>query len=1154
MALSGFSDATIGSPPPSHPAQALLILKKNCFSCHNDEKQKGGLILTSREHMLRGSDNGPVIASQPDQESSLVRVLIPDSDPHMPPKKQLTDQEIDAVKSWIAAGLPWDESLLASETDLLSIDQLKPLPGSYQPALALALAPNGNLLAANRGADLHLLDVSAPEPKSIQKLSAGRDSVQSLAWSSDGKTLAIGEFRRVRIIQPADPDAAAEVTNLVGRVTALAFVAENSKLLIADNAPPNGGWIRVWSVENRSFVTNWLAHRDTIYDLSLTADGKRLATAGADKLIKIWDWQSAQLQATLEGHSAYILALAFTSRTNGTFLASAGADKEIKIWDVATRDQKHSVAGHPVPIVDLAWADDGKIISASEDGVIRLSNMERDDPERTVASITNMLTAAVLAPDGKTIYATAFDGSILAWDREGKIKFKLSSAELAASSKRPAPSETGSGAQSSPDRVSFLGDILPVLSKAGCNAGKCHAKPEGQNGFKLSVFAYDPKSDYREITQDARGRRVFPAYPEESLLLKKPTATVEHEGGERFAAGSKPYELLKRWIEAGMPYANPDEPVLLGIRVTPSEGTYTKESQQTLSVEAAYSNGVSRNVTEWTEFESSEKEIAKVDDAGRVTVGRFTGETIIIARFMGTVATSRITVPGDRQLPDHLYAKLPVNNFIDELAYVRFRKLGLLPSDRCTDAEFLRRVSLDLIGTLPKPSQAREFIADTDPHKRARLVDRLLEHPSYGDHWAGKWADLVRPNPDRVGVKSVYMLDQWLRDSFRQNKPFNEFTREILTAQGSTHEYGPTVIFRDRREPADITTMVSQIFLGVRLECAKCHHHPNEKWSQDDFYQFAAFFGEVKRKGTGISPPISGDYEVIYHSPGGHVSHPLTGATMKPKPPDGPLTTIPDGTDPRRVLADWVCQPDNPFFSRAIVNRIWAELFGRGMVDPVDDFRTSNPPSNEALLGALAEDFAKHNFDLKHLMRRIVTSHLYQLSSLPNPYNAGDTRNFSRSYRRRLPAEVLMDAVTDITGAPPTFQGMPPGARAKTTWSYKINSEFLDAFGRPNSSSDCPCERDMRTSVVQALHLMNSNDLQARITHPDGQAARLAASERSPQEIITELYLATYNRFPEPEELRLASEAFSATDATRASATEDVMWALINSAEFVFNH
>jgi len=704
------------------------------------------------------------------------------------------------------------------------------------------------------------------------------------------------------------------------------------------------------------------------------------------------------------------------------------------------------------------------------------------------------------------------------------------------------------------ERMSFVSNVLPVLSKAGCNAGGCHAKPEGQNGFKLSVFAYDPKSDYAEIVKDNRGRRVFPAAPEESLLLKKPTLAVDHEGGLRLERDSEAYRTIVRWIELGMPYSQPDEPTLEEIQVFPAERRYKKLSTQPLLVQARYSDGVIKDVTALAEFSATEKEMAKVDDHGLVSVGQLSGEGVIVARFMGLVAISRVIVPADRVLPDSVYAALPVHNEIDTHLYARLQKLGLVPSELCTDAEFIRRASLDAIGTLPTPEQVREFVADPAPDKRERLIERILAEPAYADHWAIKWGDLIRPNTARVGIKGVYLLDQWIRTSFRENKPYDQFVRELLTAQGSTHQYGPAVIFRDRRDPVDTSAFVSQIFLGTRLECAKCHHHPNEKWSQSDYYQLAAYFSEVKRKGQGISAPISGEAEYIYHAPGGEMKHPVSGEVLKPKPPDGPEAELAPDQDPRVALVDWMSRPDNPFFARAVANRIWSQFMGRGLVDPVDDFRASNPPTNEPLLNFLGADLVRNGYDLKQLMRTIMRSRAYQLSSLPNEHNLADTRNFSRSYRRRIPAEVLLDAVSALTGTPDTFMGLPPEARAIETWNHRLESEFMDAFGRPNSSAECPCERDRQTSVVQALHLMNSNKLQARISDPEGRAAKLAGSTMSEAEIIGELYAAAYGRKPTEEEVGLAAQAFTADGATRQTAVEDIMWALINSAEFVFNH
>ncbi len=605
-----------------------------------------------------------------------------------------------------------------------------------------------------------------------------------------------------------------------------------------------------------------------------------------------------------------------------------------------------------------------------------------------------------------------------------------------------------------------------------------------------------------------------------------------------------------------MIYRAEGEPDLQRLAVDPPGQTYKKGGTRQLRVQAQYSDGSTRDVTALASFVSSDKEIARVTDDGLVSIGQVSGQAAIVARFMGLVGDSQVAVAADHLLPESQYASLPVRNFIDELAYAQFQRLGLFPSETCTDAEFLRRASLDTIGALPSAEEARAFLADPDPTKRDKLIDRLLTHPYYADYWANKWADLMRPNSDRVGVKSTYILDQWLRESFRANKPYDQFVREIVTTEGNTHRFGPAVIYRDRREPQDATTMFSQLFLGVKLDCAKCHHHPNEKWGQDDFYRMAAFFGTVHQKGAGISAPISAGNETFYFAPGKTVKHPVTGELMDPRPPDGDGFHVADDADPRKALADWMTDPKNPCVAKAAANRIWAAFFGRGIVEPVDDFRISNPASNPALLDALAQELIRKKFDLKELMRTILRSHLYQLGTVPNEFNHADLHNDSRAYRRRLQAETLADAIDDITGVSTSYPGMPPGSRAMQAWSYKIDSATMDAFSRPNSSTDCPCERDVRPSIVQALHLMNSRLLEEKLTSkaPNARVQRLTDSALKPEEIVTELYLACYSRPPTDEELQLATAPFTAEGATRRSAIEDVLWSLLNSAEFVFNH
>ena len=729
------------------------------------------------------------------------------------------------------------------------------------------------------------------------------------------------------------------------------------------------------------------------------------------------------------------------------------------------------------------------------------------------------------------------------------------------STQKPAKAAAKPAAKKAPAKterqLSFRNDILPILSRSGCNTGSCHAKADGRNGFKLSVFAYDPAADYKEIVKDARGRRIFPASPEHSLLMLKATQSIEHEGGARFPKDSAHYKTLLTWIKQGMPYEIPNEPELTKILVTPPDGQYKKGSAMKIKVTAHYSDNSKRDVTALSHFQSNDKGMVQVDEHGSAKMGKVSGEGVIVVRYLEAVDVARVTIPPEKTLPAATYAKLQTNNQIDSYAYERHKKLGLLVSKPCSDNEFIRRATLDTLGKLPAPAQVAQFLKDKDPKKRSKLIDELLSDKNataWGNFWATKFNDLLRPNTQRVGIKPVYLFDQWIREKLMANTPYDQFVRELLTASGSTHEYGPTTLFRDKREAADMGAFVSRIFLGIRMDCAKCHHHPNEKWGQDDYYSLAAFFGSVKHKGQGISPPISGEPEYIYFKPGGQVKHPVTQAVMKAKAPDSPAVDIKDDQDPREVLVDWMINPENPFFARTIVNRIWGEYFGKGIVHPVDDFRASNPATNDALLDWLATDFIAHKFDLKHLMANIMRSHTYQISSMPNEHNLADINNFSRSYRRRMPAEVMLDALSSLTGEPPRFSGLPKGSPAVRTWNNLLKSDFLDTFGRPDSSAECPCERDPQPSAVQALHLMNSKELNQRLAKSDSLPSKLVAAKKNPTQITDAIYLATYSRLPTNEE-RIASLAyFQKKDMTPQLAAEDILWSLLNSAEFVFNH
>lgn len=700
--------------------------------------------------------------------------------------------------------------------------------------------------------------------------------------------------------------------------------------------------------------------------------------------------------------------------------------------------------------------------------------------------------------------------------------------------------------------VDFERDVQPVFSRLGCNSGPCHGKQRGQNGFQLSLLGFDSNFDYDALLKEGRGRRVQLSSPKSSLLLQKPTGAVPHGGGIKMAVGSDEYKMLVRWIASGAPRRLDSVPALEKVTVFPTERVFRHSEQQQLIVTAHYSDGSTRDVTALSTFQSNEASVTAVNDEGLVTAGSVTGEVAVMARYMGHFAVCRSSVPLEAGVPGEYYAALPRNNFIDEHVWTTLQRLNLKVSAPAPDHTFLRRAYIDIIGRIPTAAEAREFLDDPSPEKKARLVDRLLENPEYAEHWANKWADLLRPNPYRVGIKATLNYDNWIRESFRTNKPYDKFVHELLTARGSTFRNGNTTLFRDRREPDELTTIVSQLFLGIRLECAKCHHHPFEVWGQDDYYSFAAYFAKIGRKGTGLSPPISGSEEFVFASTRGSVNHPLTGQEMQPRVLFGTSPPVDGDADPRVALADWITSHDNPFFARTQSNRVWADLMGIGLVEPVDDLRATNPASNGPLLEALGEDFASHGFDLKHLIRTIATSHAYGLSSLPTDGNAVDTRNYSRHYRQRLRGEVLLDSVSQLTGIPEDFEAMPPEALAKSIWTHRVDSLFLDAFGRPDPNQDPPCERTSDTTMVQALHLMNAQNLYGKITSDDSVCAGLAQSELSPAEIVTELYLSTYSRFPREEELQIGVGLYENEMSNRRTATEDLLWALLNTPEFVF--
>ncbi len=703
--------------------------------------------------------------------------------------------------------------------------------------------------------------------------------------------------------------------------------------------------------------------------------------------------------------------------------------------------------------------------------------------------------------------------------------------------------------------VSFELHIQPILAARGCSTGACHGKARGQNGFQLSLLGFDSEFDFNAVTREARGRRIFPASPQESLLLRKGAGHVPHGGGIRLPNDSDDYQTILRWIEMGASREIQDEPVLESVEIFPTDRVMVPMETQQLVVLASYSDGTKRDVTGQSAFQSNESVVVGVSDLGVIKSGPIPGEATIMARFMGAIATCRVLIPLAGEISDDYYADLPRNNFIDDNVWDKLQLLGITASSPAVDSKIVRRLFIDIIGRLPTPEEAQQYINDTTLDKQAKLVDWLLEQPEYADHWANKWTDLLRPNPYRVGIKAVLNYDNWIREAFRENRPYDQFVRGLVTAEGSTFRNGASTLFRDRRSPDEVTTLVSQLFLGIRLDCAKCHHHPFERWSQDDFYSFAAFFARVGRKGTGLSPPISGSEEVIMEAASGSVTHPLTGAVLSPRPLYGTVEFSEDELESdysiRGKLADWMVSNENDYFGKVMANRVWADMMGRGLVEPVDDLRATNPATNEPLLAALGKYFAENKYDIKKLIGIIAKSHVYGLSSEPTERNVADTRNYSRHYRVRLRAEVLLDAISDITAMPNNFSAMAYGARSNQIWTHRVTNLFLDTFGRPDPNQDPPCERTPDSTVTQILHLMNSPELHAKVTNSSNSISKMIdEQEAEPGEVTKQIYLLCYSREPDGDELEICLKIFGENKDNPKAAASYILWALMNTPEF----
>lgn len=710
--------------------------------------------------------------------------------------------------------------------------------------------------------------------------------------------------------------------------------------------------------------------------------------------------------------------------------------------------------------------------------------------------------------------------------------------------------------------VSFVNDVIPVLTKSGCNMGVCHAKAGGgQNGFQLSLLGFETLEDYESIVKEAHGRRLFPAIPTQSLLLTKGSGETPHGGGVKLPRNSEGYKLIQRWIEEGARFSTGNEPTLVSVKVQPERGLIHMGEEQQLKAIANYSDGSTRDVTDMALYESNISAMAEANEEGVVKIHDIPGKVAVMVRYQGKIAVFTAAVPLGAPV-----GKVPAEkNFIDTHVFTNLKELGIPPSPVCDDATFLRRVTLDLCGRFPTEEEAAAFQANTDSNKRDQVVESLLRSPNYADYFASKWVPLLKNRRDAAAdITSNFAFHAWIRDSLLANVPYDQMVRELLGATGTVVANPPVAWYKRVKDPKEQLEDIAQLFLGVRMQCAQCHHHPFERWSQDDYYSLSAFFSQIGRKPTGTRGE-----DLIFHKRGvAQAKNVKSGEMLKPVALGDNVGEIAPDEDPRLRLGNWMSSPKNPFFAKALVNRYWKHFFKRALIEPEDDIRDTNPPTNPELMEALEKQFISSGFDLKLLVKTITQSHTYQLSSMPNEYNLQDRQNYSRFYPRRLQAEVLLDAIDQLAGSSTSFANLPPGTRAISLPdnSYTKSSAFLKVFGRPNSASVCECERIQSSSLAQSLHLINSSEIKGKLATGAGRAAQFTKkSDVSLEEKVNELYLAAFSRKPRADELKTALDYLNepALDSKGQPVAkkkpskkdyQDLIWALMNTKEFLFNH
>ena len=1188
----------VGPAEISYQRDVLPILRAHCQGCHQPARAEGGVDLTSRTGLFGEGDSGALVIApgKVDASELLAQITPDDSGAAAMPKdgKPLHADQIALLRRWVA-----DEAKIDVEHDRPQFNAEHP-PIYVKPATitALDVSPDGTLIAISGVNETLLLDAAAAargERVVVRRLIGLASRIESLRFSPDGKQLAVvgglpGELGELQVWDVASGKLLLSRNATAETLSGVAWSPDGQSIAFG-GADTN---VRVTKASDGAQLIEQGAHSDWVLDAVFSVDGKYVVSGSRDQTLKLTEVGSGRFIDNMTNVSPGVPGgpiFAIARHPQRDLVASGGAEgiprtyMMHRVVDRKIGDDSNLVRAYPTMpgrIFAVAFSPDGtRLAAASSDaghGHVQLFNVpdaflppedvkliqgktidQRSTEERARIEAYNREGAEVVSTaagelppvytlafsaDGKSLVTGGADGVVRLFDpADGKELAQVQAFELTTPNGDATVTETVAGAALAQPPVEFLTDVMPVLGKLGCNAGTCHGSREGQNGFQLSLRGYNPLGDHRALTDDLAARRINLASPEQSLMLLKAVGMVPHGGNAVTEVGSRRYEIMRRWIAEGAHY-NPDAPRVVSITLAPQNPVVDAEGQTiAMQVLARYTDGSERDVTEDAFIESGELEIASADKAGHITAIR-RGEAPLLARYEGAYAATTLTVMGDRGGFES--SPQPVYNEIDELVDAKLARMKIAASGLCTDEEFLRRIHLDLTGLPPTADQVRAFLADPNESraKRAAVVDQLIGSEDYIEHWTNRWADLLMVNGKFLGGEGAAGYRQWIRAAIAENRPYDQFVRDIFTATGSNREHPAGSYFKVLRTPDLMAETSTQVFLGVRFNCNKCHDHPFEKWTQDNYYGWAAFFADVKLE----KDPESGDrtvagtaveaaqplFEMITDSPGGKMIHLRTSQPAAAKFPFEVSTGVAENEQASQTLrqraAAWITSPDNPYFARSYVNRVWAHLMGVGLIEPIDDIRAGNPPTNPELLDKLTEEFIASKFDVRQLIRTICNSRTYQLSHQTNRWNADDARNYSHALPRRLPAEALYDAVHRVIGSTSQLPGVPPGTRAAALPDSMIELEsgLLSKLGRPARESGCECERSSELQLGPVMALLNGPTFAMAIDDPQSELAKLEASTPDNGALVDEVFLRVLNRAPSAEERAAGVEMLSA--------------------------